>query len=199
MARQATGTDSLKGGDLFIDTIRTPSGAVEPGGSADIEVVITNGALPQELNTLLDDDVCNPGFASPGFSYRVTVDPEWTGQQVDEGCVSSAQIGTNSETLSFSFAAPPVQQTSTRRVTITLEARASGQRTSTTRTVTFDPDTGRVAPPPTDGDGGSGGGGGGGGTGPLLPCFLDPTRDCSPGELAGIGGVIAVILALAVR
>jgi hypothetical protein len=135
-------------------------------------------------------DTCSTGFYTTGadIELQLLVD----GQVVDNksACIDGTLDGT------FRFTAPrdPGQYT--------VELRAVGVNTGDTygselRTLTVREDASGGGPP---GGGGDNGGSGGLFSGALLPCFLDPNRDCGEAEflIFAFGGGFLMLFLIAV-
>lgn len=157
-ARQRAST-SVKSGNLFISDIQMPSGAISPGGTALIEVTVSNGAV-----AIFDADQCFVGD-KVGYDTELTVDPDWTGRDIEQFCITTASIGTRDLTFEFDFRVPETPGVYDVEFWLFLPG-SSTESGHVTRSIEVD-EEGDVSPPPDDTEnGGAGDGGDGGGSSP---------------------------------
>lgn len=142
----------LKGGDLFLQNISTPS-TVRPGNSLNVGVTASNGAIV--VNGAGNPDCCGPAcglpgtWATNGYTYEVVAELAGRSDSTGEHCLGTTEVGTFDRRHTLDLEAPASPGTYT--LTLTLRLTGSGDSASTTRQVEVEEeDTG-------DGDGGDGG------------------------------------------
>lgn len=144
---------SMKGGNLFIESVDVPDAAVKPNGSVRTNVTVGNGAL-----LIIDDDGCEftPGGYT-GYFTRLNVDPEWTAAAAREECVNVKTNGIGRWSTQFTFSAP--SQPGFYTIQFWIETpNTGGVSQKVTRTVEVASD-GQTDPDPGGDDGGDGGDG----------------------------------------
>lgn len=104
-AMRQAGQTSLKGGNLFIESISVPSAPVAPGGTVRAEVTVGNGALFISAN---EPDGCDqaPSGEFLGYLTRLVADPEWTTAATPENCVRTSIFGIGRWSVELTFTAP---------------------------------------------------------------------------------------------
>jgi hypothetical protein len=112
---------------FFVDSIGVSS-QVAPGGTATVEVGVTNAATRISGS---DPDVCRDGI-NDGFKYRATIEPEWTQSEERVVCLGSGMASPDIQ--SWSFTVP--QQSGSYEVDVTVENAVSGGGGTLTKTVT---------------------------------------------------------------
>lgn len=145
-------------------------------------------------------ELCAPGgtFGS-GVAAIVTMTPSWGHDQAEEEvCIPVFSLSTGRKSVSFQFEAPTLREDEDQRresLQTKVQIRGHPDRFATTTDEIIVSRSGRTDP--RDDKNGNGNGGGGGG-GPLLPCFLDPNRNCSSFENMawGLSGVFVLSMVL---
>lgn len=142
-----------------------------PNTTVSADVQLANDALLIGPN---DPDRCSTGFAG---RVGLEVDLELTVNGSFADRRTGICVPSTGQTATLQFVTPSEPGIATIEVTGELPGKdlSIGSRTATIDVVEGVPEA------PTNGDDD-------GGTGPLLPCFLDPNRQCSPFEQLAFGG-----------
>lgn len=178
-------------------TIDLPS-RVRPGEAIDADATLINNAT---IISPTDPNACNPGKLFVG-GLNVTVTVEVDGMREDSASACVPGLG-GSKKLDLSWYTENVQSSKTVQVSYIAKGTGDGRELARkTYTVIIEPE----APtqdernePDDDSDttGDDNNNTDPTKTGPILPCFLDPNRACTPGEqstYAMAGGALGILL-----
>lgn len=182
--RQQSAEASGPQGSVLVRSITGVPSITRPGTVAGQVSVEPDPNLIQNLSALwVDPDACDTGFGSFGFRTRIEIRVD--GQVVD----SRAKCLGSDESFDFTT---NLQQPGAHTIAVVAIGENSGNEFDReTMTVTVEEETTRrgdfTSEDEESGDGLFGG--------PILPCFLDPNRECGTLQLVGfVGGGTALLL-----
>lgn len=168
-------------GQVRIEQVEVDPTRVSPGGTISVTVNLRETAEVVAPGP----ELCAPGgiFGS-GIAVIVEVSGDWGEADDQEVCIPVQSLGTGRVNPTFTLQAPTLPRDisqETRTITTSIQIRGHENRTAeATQSITVSQEGRRQ---PRDRNGGGGGGGG-----PLLPCFIDPNRQCSPFEQLAFSG-----------